>query len=274
MCMFALKHLFTSQCFLDLLVLDDLKPWKTLLRQLVAELIGTFLLVLVGCGSTTTAWFEGYQPTTVQIALSFGLIVACLVQMLGHVSGAHVNPAVTMGFVVGGFLGPLKALLYVTAQCVGATAGSSVLQVLTPNETVATLGVTALNRLVTPTQGYFVEMFTSFVLVMAVYSAVLGAARGAATAGPFTIGLSVTACHLFAMQYTGASMNPARSFGPAFVTGSWTNHWVYWVGPCVGGVVAGIFYKFRPDEPVEAAQLRTSLSQASVLGSGVAERTV
>ncbi|XP_047103567.1 aquaporin NIP1-4-like [Schistocerca piceifrons] len=105
---------------------------------------------------------------------------------LGYVSGAHVNPAVTVGLVVGGFLGPLKALLYVTAQCVGATAGSFVLQALTPNETVATLGVNALNRHVTPTQGCFVEMVISFVLVMAVYSAATGGAAAAA-AGPFTV---------------------------------------------------------------------------------------
>ncbi|XP_047103565.1 aquaporin AQPcic-like [Schistocerca piceifrons] len=116
---------------------------------------------------------------------------------LGYVSGAHVNPAVTVGLVVGGFLGPLKALLYVTAQCVGATAGSFVLQALTPNETVATLGVNALNRHVTPTQGCFVEMVISFVLVMAVYSAATGGAAAAA-AGPFTVGMSITACHLFA----------------------------------------------------------------------------
>ncbi|XP_047103562.1 aquaporin AQPAe.a-like [Schistocerca piceifrons] len=138
-------------------------------------------------------------------------------------------------------------------------------------ETVATLGVTALNRHVTPTQGCFVEMVISFVLVMAVYSAV----AAAAAAGPFTVGMSITACHLFAMQYTGAGMNLARSFGPAFVTGSWTNHWVYWVGPCVGGVAAGIVYQyFRSEEPVDAAEHRASPGQASAVASGVAERHV
>ncbi|XP_049782112.1 aquaporin AQPAe.a-like [Schistocerca cancellata] len=272
MCLFALKHPFTPQCVLDLIRLDEMKPWKTVVVQLAAELLGTFLLVVVGCGSTTTAWSEGYQPTTVQVALTFGLTVACIVQTLGYVSGAHVNPAVTVGLVVGGFLGPLKALLYVMAQCVGATAGSFVLQALTPNETVATLGVNALNRHVTPTQGCFVEMVISFVLVMTVYSAATGAA---AAAGPFTVGMSITACHLFAMQYTGAGMNPARSFGPAFVTESWTNHWVYWVGPCVGGVAAGIVYQyFRPEEPVDASESRASPGQASGMVSGVAERNV
>ncbi|XP_049954960.1 aquaporin AQPcic-like [Schistocerca serialis cubense] len=228
---------------LDLIRLDEMKPCKTVVVQLAAELLGTFLLVVVGCGSTTTAWSEGYQPTTVQVALTFGLTVACIVQTLGYVSGAHVNPAVTVGLVVGGFLGPLKALLYVTAQCVGATAGSLVLQALTPNETVATLGVNALNRHVTPTQGCFVEMVISFMLVMAVYSAATGAA-----AGPFTVGMSVTACHLFA---------------------------VYWVGPCVGGVAAGIVYQyFRREEPVDASESRASPGQASGMASGIAERNV
>ncbi|XP_049954962.1 aquaporin AQPAe.a-like [Schistocerca serialis cubense] len=226
--------------------LHEVEVYSTTWRKFAAEFIGTFLLVLVGCGSTTVAWSEGYKPTTVQISLAFGLIVACVVQCLGHVSGAHVNPAVTVGLLSAGHVFLLRAVMYIAAQCAGAIAAAVVLKALTPEESESTLGVTAVSPHLTLTQAVFVEAFITFFLVMTVFGA--RSARGSAG---FAIGLSITTCHLFAMQYTGASMNPARSLGPAMVTGVWHNHWVYWMGPLAGGIAAGAMSSclFRPSVP-------------------------
>ncbi|XP_049847549.1 aquaporin AQPAe.a-like [Schistocerca gregaria] len=225
--------------------LHEVEVYSTTWRKFAAEFIGTFLLVLVGCGSTTVAWSEGYKPTTVQIALAFGLI-ACVVQCLGHVSGAHVNPAVTVGLLSAGQVFLLRAVMYIAAQCAGAIAAAVVLKALTPEESESTLGVTAVSPHLTLTQAVFVEAFITFFLVMTV----LGARSARGSAG-FAIGLSITTCHLFAMQYTGASMNPARSLGPAMVSGVWHNHWVYRMGPVAGGIAAGAMSScvFRPSVP-------------------------
>ncbi|XP_049783725.1 aquaporin AQPAe.a-like [Schistocerca cancellata] len=218
----------------------EVKERSSTLRKFAAEFLGTFILVLVGCGSTTVAWSDGYKPTTVQISLAFGLTVACVVQSLGHVSGAHVNPAVTVGLLTAGHVLLLRALLYVVAQCAGAVAAALVLKALTPEETASTLGLTAVSPHLTLTQAVFVEAIITFVLVMTVCGACFGESAGAASGAPFAIGLSITACHLFAMQYTGAGMNPARSLGPAMLKWQWDNHWIYWVGPLVGGIAAGV----------------------------------
>ncbi|XP_049954964.1 aquaporin AQPAe.a-like [Schistocerca serialis cubense] len=167
-------------------------------------------------------------------------------QCLGHVSGAHVNPAVTVGLLSAGHVFLLRAVMYIAAQCAGAIAAAVVLKALTPEESESTLGVTAVSPHLTLTQAVFVEAFITFFLVMTVFGA--RSARGSAG---FAIGLSITTCHLFAMQYTGASMNPARSLGPAMVTGVWHNHWVYWMGPLAGGIAAGAMSSclFRPSVP-------------------------
>ncbi|XP_046986103.1 aquaporin AQPAe.a-like [Schistocerca americana] len=167
-------------------------------------------------------------------------------QCLGHVSGAHVNPAVTVGLLSAGHVFLLRAVMYIAAQCAGAIAAAVVLKALTPEESESTLGVTAVSPHLTLTQAVFVEAFITFFLVMTVFGA--RSARGSAG---FAIGVSITTCHLFAMQYTGASMNPARSLGPAMVTGVWHNHWVYWMGPLAGGIAAGAMSSclFRPSVP-------------------------
>ncbi|KAL1138724.1 hypothetical protein AAG570_008786 [Ranatra chinensis] len=225
---------------------DDLKEGGggALWRSLLAELAGTLALVMVGCGACITL-DPANPPNTVSIALTFGFIIATLAQSLGHVSGCHINPAVTLGLLVAGKSSLLKSLLYAVAQCIGAIAGAAMLKWVVPENAVGTLGSTLVNDLLTPWQGLVIECFITAVLVVVVQAATdenrpeLGG-----NAAPIAIGLAITTCHLFAIPYTGSSMNPARALGPAVVQQLWANHWVYWLGPLLGGLIAGLVYRF------------------------------
>lgn len=248
--------------------------------------------MLVGCGSC----LEG--STVVQIALCFGVTVATLAQTLGHVSGCHVNPAVTAGLVTGAKVrtnsslsltcylqvGLLKGLLYVVAQCIGATSGAGILSFLIPADEAETgVGVTAISK-ISAGQGFGVEFIITMVLVLVVFAAAADSNNSESVKGsaPLAIGLSITTSHLFAIPLTGSSMNPARTFGPSLVFSAWDNHWVYWAGPILGGVTAALIYQlllkvtlghclidlilqFRPQRSTKKLQLTTSRERLSSL---------
>jgi MIP family channel proteins len=166
-----------------------------------------------------------------------------MVQAIGHISGGHLNPAVTLAMLVTGRVGVIKALLYIVAQCLGAIAGAGVLKAVTPDSLHDSLGATTVNGKLNPVQGFGVEFLITFVLVFVIFS-VTDENRADITGSiPLIIGLTVTTCHLFAIQYTGSSMNSARALGPAVLTNTWAHHWVYWLGPCGGGIAAAILYQ-------------------------------
>ncbi|CAH2253350.1 jg973 [Pararge aegeria aegeria] len=161
---------------------------------------------------------------------------------IGHVSGGHVNPAVTAGMAATGKVKPVRAILYVIAQCAGAAAGSGLLKAFTPDAVAGKLGVTGLGTNVTALQGFGIEFFLGFVLVFVVCGVCDPNKPDSKATAPLAIGLTVTLGHLLAVDYTGSAMNPARSFGSALVASEWSDHWVYWAGPVAGGVAAALLY--------------------------------
>lgn len=220
--------------------ITSLRLWK----GIVAEFVGTLLLTLVGCGSCINLRGDtNVTSPVVQIALCFGLSVATVVWAIAHVSGGHVNPAVTCAMLATRKISLVKAVLFVVFQLIGAVVGAGILYGLTPGEYIGNLGCTLVSDKLTPAQGVGVELLVTFVLVFTVFASCDGKRKDLNGSAPLTIGLSVTMCHLWAIDFTGSSMNTARSFGPALIKGNWDDHWVYWVGPILGGVVAGLLYE-------------------------------
>merc|ERR1712012_841745 len=246
---------------------DEAKKFPDMLFKLVAEMIGTMFLVLVGCGSCfgPASGDAGY----VRIALCFGVTVATIAQSIGHISGCHINPAVTLGLFFGGKIGLINSILYIVAQLIGGLIGAGLLKAfLGELAGVDGVGVTALgahnvtinNALeevpISVGQGFGIEFFITFVLVLVVFASAADDNNTPSVKGsaPLAIGLSITTCHLFAIPLTGSSMNPARSFGSNAVMGVWENHWVYWAGPILGGVAAALIYQLLLAAPEKVAE--------------------
>lgn len=226
-------------------------------RCVAAEFLAMLIFVLLSLGSTINwaAASVGEEkglappPDLVLISLCFGLSIATLVQCFGHISGAHINPAVTAAMVVTRKLSLAKAVFYLLAQCLGALVGAAILYGVTPASVRGGMGVTTVNPNINVGHALVVELIITFELVFTVFATCDPKRDDLKGSAGLAIGLSVCIGHLFAIPYTGASMNPARSFGPALVTWSWENHWVYWVGPILGGVLAASVYEylFCPD---------------------------
>ncbi|XP_022613725.1 aquaporin-4 isoform X1 [Seriola dumerili] len=220
---------------------------KDFWRAVSGEYLATLIFVLLSLGSTIN-WAAGEEKPPpadlVLISLCFGLSIATMVQCFGHISGGHINPAVTAAMVVTRKLSLAKGLFYVVAQCLGAITGAGILYLVTPAAVRGSLGVTTVNSNISVGHGLLVELLITFELVFTVFATCdpkrtdLGGSAGLA------IGFAVAIGHLFAIPYTGASMNPARSFGPAMVTLNFENHWVYWVGPILGGILAAGLYEY------------------------------
>merc|ERR1712098_379664 len=195
------------------------------------------LLVVFGCGAAIQWKMEQFDTT--QVSLAFGLAVMAIASFTGHISGGNLNPAVSLGLLVGGKLSLLKFVVYVIAQCIGAVAGAGILYGVTPETVRGSLGSNGLAEGVKPLAGMVME------LVLVVYaSAVDGGNKTSPMVAPLLIGLTVTVAHLVLMPYTGTSINPARSLGPALITKTTKDHWVFWVGPLLGGALGGLLYRF------------------------------
>ncbi|MEO8295903.1 MAG: MIP family channel protein [Gemmatimonadota bacterium] len=205
-------------------------------RRVAAEAVGTFFLVLVGPGSAMVNAYAAGALGQVGIAMAFGLVVAAMVFALGHVSGAHINPAVTIAFwSVRRFPGR-SVVPYVLSQCGGAVLASLFLRIILGP--VGHLGATL--PAIGLWQSFVVEWLLSFVLMLVIMSVATDdrVPRGFA---PIAIGMTVGFCALLG-PLTGSSMNPARSLGPALAGGGWTGHWLYWVAPITGMGIAARFH--------------------------------
>lgn len=222
-------------------------------RGSFAEFLATMLFLFVNCGVTLT-WDT--PPSITQIALCFGLSIAVLAQIFGPSSGAHINPAVTIGLLVSRRISILRAIFYVLFQCGGAIAGAAISYGVSPDQKRGTLGNVSLGAGVTQYQGFAVEGVLTLILVMTVLAAT-DPARNDDTFGPaFSIGLAVSVCHFIGIPYTGCGINPARSLGPAVIMEIWPHyHWIYWAGPILGAILAGGLYKLVFEERDEQATI-------------------
>ena len=229
----------------------------SLSQKLVAEFVGTFTLIFIGAGSICA---DQYLHAAGQggvgllgIAAAHGLAIGIMVTALGHISGAHFNPAVTIGFWVTRRLGTLQCLFYWIAQLLGAAAAAFMIRVIISDSIwrPVALGAPTLAPDFTVSHGMLLEAVTTFFLVFVVFATAVDAKGAFNKIAGFAIGLTITMDILFAGPFTGAAMNPARAFGPALVAPHWQNHGVYWVGPLAGGVLAGFVYDrlFLRDQP-------------------------
>jgi len=214
-------------------------------KVLMAEALGTFYLCFAGIAAilaTTPA--VGGGGGLVAIALAHGLALSIAVHIFGGISGAHVNPAVTVAMLATGRIRPALAGLYIVAQLAGATVAALVCKVVFPPDAVnaAMLGIPLPAPWVSPGTLIIVEAVLTFLLVMAVFGTAVDDRGKTVKIGGFGIGLTVAFDILAGGPVTGASMNPARSFGPALVAGHWAWHWAYWVAPILGGVAAALLY--------------------------------
>jgi len=229
---------------------EEAKDWKKLLKALAAEFIGTMFLVILACGACINS-----NGDVVRISLAFGLTVATMAQSIGHISGCHINPAVTAGLIVGRKIGIISGILYVVVQCVGAIVGAGILKAITGDAGIGNVGAMVKAGTLSPGQGFGQEFLISFGLVLVVYAAACDEINAANVKGsaPLAIGLAIAIGHLFSADKTGAGMNPARSLGTSVITGDFQagHHWIYWVGPILGGIAAGLVYQmlFQAPEP-------------------------
>jgi aquaporin TIP len=211
--------------------------------KLVAEFVGTFTLIFIGVGSIIADHTTGGAVGLTGIALAHGLAIACMVSATAHVSGAHLNPAVTVAALSVGRIKASEALKYIISQCAGAVAAAAAIKFVTPLDSVTatSLGTPMLGANISLMQGLVMETILTFFLAFVICGTGLDA-RAPRMGGLF-IGLTVTLDVLAGGSITGAAMNPARSLGPALVGGHLENMWIYWVGPILGAVLAAMIYK-------------------------------
>ena len=208
-------------------------------RRWLAEMLGTFGLVLAGTGAVVANELSAGAVTHVGIALAFGAIVMMMIIAFGPVSGAHLNPAVTLGFWAAREFEASEVPPYVLCQCLGALAASATLRFLYPEST--TLGATL--PIGAPGPAFAMEVLLTILLMFVVLACVVGHRLTAFAAG-LTIGGTVALCALFGGPLTGASMNPARSLGPAVVSGEMEWLWLYFAAPIAGALAAVGLYRF------------------------------
>jgi MIP family channel proteins len=215
-------------------------------QKLVAEFLGTFALIFFGAGAVCVDFHLRATGGLglLAIALAHGLAIAIMVSALGHVSGGHYNPAITIGFWVTKRLSTLDSLAYWGAQLLGATAAAFLLKLVIPDEIANNvfLGTPELMRDFPRWSGMALEGVTTFFLVLVVFATAVDERGTFRSIAGFGIGLTITLGILVAGPFTGGALNPARAFGPAVASGHWVNWGIYWVGPLGGGFLAGLLY--------------------------------
>lgn len=223
---------------------------SSVMKKYVAEAIGTFVLVFMGCGSAVLA---GKYIGFVGISFSFGLAVLSMAYAIGGVSGCHINPAVSISMLVAGKMKLKDTLAYIVMQCIGALAGAAVLYGVASGNPLYSLAVNGLGQngydSASPGgfsmySGFIAEVVLTFIFLLVIHGSTSEKApKGFAG---IAIGLSLVLIHLVGIPVTGVSVNPARSLGPAVIVGGVAlgQLWLFWVAPIIGGVLAAVVWKF------------------------------
>ena len=231
-------------------------------RKYAAEAIGTFWLTFGGCGSAViAAGFPQLGIGLLGVALAFGLTVLTMAYAIGHISGCHLNPAVTVGLAAGGRFPADQIVPYVVAQVVGAVAAAAILYLVASGAPDFDLAKGfAANGYAEHSPGHYgllSALVTELLMTMMFLFIIMGSTHGSAPAGfaPLAIGLALTLIHLVSIPITNTSVNPARSTGPALFVGGWAlaQLWLFWLAPLIGGALGGVLYHWISAEP--AAQI-------------------
>lgn len=237
----------------------------SLAKRCLAELVGTMWLVLGGCGAAVlSAAFPGVGIGLLGVSLAFGLTVLTMAYALGHISGCHLNPAVTLGLVTGGRFPARELPAYVAAQVLGGILGAAALYLIASGKAGFSLaGGFASNGFGEHSPGGYsmvsallAEVLLTFMFLVII----LGSTHGRAPSGfaPIAIGLGLTLIHLVGIPVTNLSVNPARSTGPALFVGGWalTQLWLFWVAPLLGGAAGGAFYLWLLPSSTDSPDVR------------------
>jgi aquaporin TIP len=209
------------------------------IRQAIVEFIGPFALMFIGGGSVIVTQGQNL----IAIALAHGLAIGLMIAAAGHLSGGVYNPALTVGLVVTKRMPPQRGIIYVVAQLAGAIVAALALKAIFDGSQVdaVNLATPMVGQTYEVSAALLAEVIMTFFLMYAVFGTAVDP-RGAKTIAPLVIGLVITIDILAFGPVTGAAMNPARAFGPALVQGVWNDHWIYWVGPIAGAVLAALLY--------------------------------
>ena len=214
------------------------------LKKYVAELVGTFVLVLIGCGSAVLA---GTYIGNVGISFAFGLAVLAMVYAIGGLSGCHINPAITISMLAAHKIGLKDAGAYIIFQCLGATIGAATIYAIAMGNPTYSLAINGLgqNQITTFSliSGFIAEVALTFIFLLVIFGSTSEKAPKGFAGIP--IGLSLVFIHLVGIPITGTSVNPARSLGPALITGGLALNqlWIFWVAPIIGGLLAAVVWK-------------------------------
>jgi len=220
---------------------------RPMTQRLLAELVGTFTLIFIGAGSIVAASEAGLGvggAGLITVALAHGLAIGVMVSAVGHVSGGHFNPAVTVGAWVARRMTTGAAVAYVVAQIAGGLLGALTLRLVLPGSAwdPVTLGTPLVTPGIADWQAIAIEAILTFLLVWVVFATALDPEGSFGKIAGLAIGFTIAMDVLMGGPFTGAAMNPARSIGPAVVSGELTGVWVYILGPVIGGTVAALLY--------------------------------
>lgn len=222
--------------------------WK-LVEIFIAETLGTGMLLFFGCMGLIT--WEDVPLPPYQGAVVFAVVVATIIQIFGHITAAHLNPAVTVAFVVLGQVTPYAGFVYIFAECIGAILGFGLLKLITPYDIFDLSESKYDDRLcstiphygMSDAQALAAEFLATSFLVFVVCSCVDRRNADKGDSNPLKFAATIFALSVTIGPYTGASMNPARTLGPAVWNGEWTKHWIYWLGPISSGFMTAAFYQ-------------------------------